>query len=897
MLRIVRVAERAGRGQATPVQRPSGNITFLFTDIERSSQLWETHPQTMGRALAQHDRLVRGAIEEFHGHVFKTVGDAFCVAFNGALDGARAAVEAQRRLAAAPWEETGPLRVRMALHSGEAEEREGDYFGTTLNRVARVLATGHGGQTLLSRATAELVADRLPADLSLRDLGERRLKDLSRPERIYQLVARDLPTEFPPLRSLELLPNNLPAQVTTFVGRGRAMAEVKRLLEGARLLTLTGPGGTGKTRLSLQVAADVLDRFPHGVWLIELANISDAASVPEVLANVLDVRIEHGRQPLETLVEALRGRNILLVVDNCEHVIAACAQVAEALLRRCPNVKILASSREALNIQGETIWSVPPLAVTEWHLLERRLPLAELSQFEAVQLFVDRAKAARPSFALTEANADQVARLCWRLDGIPLAIELAAARVKVLSLEQILARLDDRFRLLSGGSRTASPRQQTLGALIDWSYDLLSEPERILLRRLSVFVAGRTLEMAEEVCAGDGLESIEIFDQLSGLVEKSLLTIEQGFDGESRYTMLESVWDYANGKLAEHSEAAKYRRRHLDFFVRLAESAQPMLEGRDQKAWLERLHYEHYNLDTALEFAVESPETVEAGLRLAGAVARFWTVRGYFTEGYGHLTALLARADEKVSPAVRAKGEWSAGLICWSQDRDADAQRHYGEARRLYTALGARLELGRVEALLGYTKRNDGRPDEAQGHFETALALGKEAGSDEIVARALNGMGSVAMDRGDFVAARELKERALGLFRKLGDLWVVALITGSMGRMYTAAGDLATARRVVTEALILHNGLGSRGAVPYGLEALADICGREGQAEKGIRLYGAASVLRESLALDYSTTERISYNSGLEELRESVSPAVFETEWMAGRALTMQAAVDYALAR
>lgn len=847
----------------------------------------------MGRSLAQHDQIVRGAFDEHRGYTFKTVGDAFCVAFASAFDAMQAAVEAQRRLAAAPWEETGPLRVRMALHSGEAEQREGDYFGPTLNRVARVLSTAHGGQTLLSRVTAELVWDKLPTEISLRDLGEQRLKDLSRPERIFQLVAQDLPAEFPPLRSLELLPNNLPAQVTSFVGREREMADVKHQLETSRLLTLTGPGGTGKTRLSLQVAAEVLDRFPHGVWLIELATVSDPALVPTSIADVMDVRIEHGRSPLETLVEALRGRNLLLVLDNCEHLIGACAQAATALLRRCPKVKILASSREALNIQGETIRPVPALAVAEWQIEESSHE--DLAQLDAVQLFVDRATAVRPSFALTSENAELVARICWRLDGIPLAIELAAARVKVLPLEQILARLDDRFRLLSGGSRTALPRQQTLGALIDWSYDLLSEAERALLRRLTVFVAGRTLEMAEEVCAGDGLERSDIFDLLSALVEKSLLTIEAGFDGESRYTMLESVWDYADEKLKQLGETARYQKKHLEYFVRFVEKAEPFLAGPAQKSWLEKVSFEHYNLSVALRFSVGNAETIEQGLRLAGAVERFWEVRGYLTEGYEHFQALFARADANVAPTVRAKAELGAGLLSWAQDRDADSRRHYGAAQALYVALGYKEEVGIIEALLGFTERNDGRPAEARAHFERAMALGEELQSDRILARTLNGLGSLAVESGDFATALQLKEQSLARVRAHGDLWGVALITGSMGRTYLAAGDLATARRLLQEAITLARSLRSRGALPYGLEAMAEVCAGEGDAPKAVRLYGAASSVREALALAFSTTERITYDAAMDQLHRLVPEDDFEREWREGRAMSLKAAVDYAL--
>ena len=875
--------------------QPRGNVTFLFTDIERSSQLWEMHPQTMGRALAQHDDLMRAALSGHHGYVFKTVGDAFCVAFSSALDAVRAAIAAQRELAAAAWEETGPLRVRMALHSGEAEQREGDYFGRTLNRVARVLAAGHGGQMLLSSVTAERVREKLPPDAELRDLGERRLKDLSRPERIFQLVVRDLPAEFPPLRSLEVLPNNLPAQVTTFVGRSREMAEVKRLLGTTRLLTLTGPGGTGKTRLSLQVAADVLDQFSHGVWLIELATLADGTLVPEAIADAVEIREAPGRPTLDTLMDALQARHLLLVLDNCEHLIAACAHTAATLLRRCPAVKILATSREALNIEGETIQTVPPLAVAEFGRPEIHPEADRFAELEAVQLFAERAAAARPGFAVTAENAPLLARICWRLDGIPLAIELAAARVKVLSLEQILARLDDRFRLLSGGSRAALPRQQTLGALIDWSYDLLSEPERRLLRRLTVFVAGRTLDMAEEVCAGDGLEKEEIFDLVSALVEKSLLMVEPGANGISRYTMLESVWDYGDEKLAQHQETARYRRKHLDFFVRLAEAAEPALFGAEQKAWLERLSVEHYNLNRALRFSFERPETIEAGLRLAGALTRYWEVRSYLTEGFEQFQALLARAGDTVPPGVRAKAALGAGRLSWCQDRDADALRYYREAQALYRSLGMEEQVGVIEAQMGFAERNEGNHQAARAHFDRAKTMGEKQRSERVLAMAVSGLGSLAADAGDFAAAREAKERSLATFRSLGDHWVVALVTWSLGKVCFVTGDYAAARSFLRESLRLGRDLGNKWAVPYALEALADICTEGGQARKAVRLYGAASAQREAHALAFSATERTSYQKALSRLRELVPGGAFDEQWEQGRSLGMQAAIELAL--
>ena len=550
-------------------QAPTGTLTFLFTDIEGSSRLWERYPVDLGPALTRHDAIVRAAIEGQGGYIFKTAGDAFYGAFETATSALEAAVAAQRARFRNTWDETGPLRVRMAIHTGAAEFRENDYFGPSMNRTARLLAAGHGGQTLLSFASEELVRDHLLQGVSLRDLGERRLKDLNRPERIFQLIVEGLPTEFPPLRSMEVVPNNLPVQLTSFVGREREMTEVKRLLGTTHLLTLRGTGGTGKTRLSLQVAADILESFADGVWLVELAALSEPDTLVETVATVLGVREEPERPLLTTLVNYLQAKSLLLILDNCEHLIAAVARLADTLLRACPNLRILASSREAMGIAGETTWAVPSLSLPD--LWRDKLTGAELiealSQYEAVRLFVDRATAVQPSFVITNENAPAVAQICWRLDGIPLAIELAAARVKVLTLDQISKRLDDSFRLLTGGSRTALPRQQTLRALIDWSYDLLSEQEKKLLRRLSVFARGRTLEAVEEVCSGDGVEADDMLDMLSQLVDKSLVTREVEPDGEPRYYILESVWQYGRGKLQEAGEMPALRARHVAYFL------------------------------------------------------------------------------------------------------------------------------------------------------------------------------------------------------------------------------------------------------------------------------------------------------------------------------------------
>ncbi|MGH2352814.1 MAG: ATP-binding protein, partial [Chloroflexota bacterium] len=503
-----------------------------------------------------------------------------------------------------------------ALHTGEAELRDGDYYGSAVNRAARLRAIAHGGQALLSQATYDLARDALPAGTRLRDLGEHRLSDLARPERVFQLIVTGVPDTFPLLRSLDMLPHNLPLQLTSFVGRERELPAVRDLLAEHRLVTLTGPGGTGKTRLALQVAADVLPAYPDGVWLVALAALADPALVPHAVAQAVGVREEPGRPLLGTLADALRPKRLLLVLDNCEHLLDACAHLADALLRACPHLRVLATGREALGIAGETAWRVPSLGLPD----ARHLPPVEvLSQYEAVRLFIDRALAVQPGFRVTNQNALAVVQVCARLDGIPLAIELAAARVRVLPVEQLLVRLEDRFRLLSGGSRTALERHQTLRAAVDWSYDLLTEPENAVFARLAVFAGGFTLDAAEAVCAGDGIEAVEVLDLLTHLVDKSLAVVDEQPDGTARYRLLETLRHYAREKLAAREEADTVRAQHATHYLALAEQADPELRGPRGAGWLDRLRRDLDNMREALAWA-EAGGEAELGLRLAAAL-------------------------------------------------------------------------------------------------------------------------------------------------------------------------------------------------------------------------------------------------------------------------------------
>jgi len=673
------------------------------------------------------------------------------------------------------------------------------------------MAAGHGGQILLSVEVADLVRRDLPADVTLRDMGQQRMKGLTHLEHLFQVVVPDLPAAFPALKTLGPLRTNLPAQLTSFIGREKESAAIKQLLANHRLITLTGPGGIGKTRLALQVAAEVLETFPDGVWLIELAPLADPALVPQVVASALGLREDASRDMLATLTDFLNARSLLLILDNCEHVLEACAQLADALLQAGPNLRILASSREALGVAGEAPFRVPSLRAPDI----RRLPaLDTLSHYEAVQLFVERAATVLPGFRLTQDNAPALAQVCARLDGIPLALELAAARASVLRVEQIAARLDDRFRLLTGGSRTAVPRQQTLRALIDWSYDLLAEPERVLLRRLSVFAGGWTLEAAEAVCTGDGIEQYDVLDVLTQLVKKSLVVAEREQGQETRYRLLETIRQYALERLAASGEADARRRQHVAHYLALAETADAQLGRAGQGAWLDRLEREIDNLRGALEWALGGGDA-EVGARLAGALAGmrswwvgFWLARGYLAEGHRWLEAALARSLD-VAPALRAMLLLQAGSYSWQSDFGGDRER--------------------ANALL-----------------EESLALFQAMGDRSGIAAVLTRQGATAWFFGDYPQAAQLSNEALALYRELGDRYGIAWVLRRLGDTARDQGDTARATALLEESLALCREQGFVLELPLVLNGLGDVACRQGDYERATALYWEALALLQN---------------------------------------------------
>jgi predicted ATPase/class 3 adenylate cyclase len=910
----------------------TGAVTFLFTDIEGSTALWEQDGARMSQALAAHDALARSAVESRHGTVVKMTGDGMHAAFDDALDALAATLDMQQVLAD-PAATCGVLlRVRCGLHAGVVEHRDKDYFGGPVNRAARIMRAAHGGQVLLSQAVADCVREILPAAASLRDLGKVRLKDLSTPEHVYQVVHPDLRQDFPALRSLEATPNNLPQQATSFIGRDKESEELKRLLARTRLLTLTGSGGCGKTRLSLQVAADSLERFPDGAWLVELAPLADPGLVPQTVATVLGLMEEPGKPISQTLTEYLKDKRLLLLLDNCEHLLESCAQLTDTLVRQCPHVRLLASSREALGIGGEQTYRVPSLSLPDPK--QAHTP-ASVAPFEAAQLFTDRALLVRPDFEVTNQNASMLASICSRLDGIPLAIELAAARVRSLSVEEINRKLDQRFRLLTGGSRTALPRQQTLRSLIDWSYDLLHDPEKLTLQRLSVFAGGWTLEAAEQVCAGEGVEGREALDLLTSLADKSLMVVEQN-DGHCRYRLLETVRQYARDRLLESGGGEAVRDRHRDYFLALAEEAEPYLTGANQQTWLDRLETEHDNLRAALTWSSATGGDATSGLRLAGALWWFWYARGYFGEGRGWLSRLLAAAPSGQAAAARAKALNGAGRLARQQSDYPAAQALLNESLTIQRKLGDWRGIALSLNNLGLMAWDQGDYPSARALYEESLAIRRKLGDRWGIAVSLNNLGGVAFDEGNYVAARALHEESLEIRRDLGDRrgiasslgnlgnvayaqghypvsWAlfeeslsisrevgdrqgIGFSLGSLGNVAAAKGDNASARTFFRQSLAIRRELGDRWGIAEVLEGLSYVAFALAEPGRAARIDGAAERLREEIGSPLPPNERPRYDRHVAATRAVLGDDVaFDRAWQEGRALSLEHTIELAL--
>jgi predicted ATPase/DNA-binding CsgD family transcriptional regulator len=685
---------------------------------------------------------------------------------------------------------------------------------------------------------------------------------------------------------------NLPLELSSLVGRSREVSEVGRLLADSRLLTLIGPGGSGKTRLALAVAKDVAHDFEDGAWLVELAPLSDPDLVPQAVASVLGVRETPGAALVDSLRVRLASGDTLLVLDNCEHLVGACADLAGKLLGSCPRLRVLATSREALGVLGESLYPVPPLALPDpRHLRSAR----DLDRYEAAGLFVERARAVRPGFGITERNAAAVARICFRLDGMPLAIELAAARARILSVEQISERLEGSFALLSGGGRTAMPHHKTLRATMDWSHDLLSEEERVLFGRLSLFAGGWTLEAAEAVCAGEGIEEAGVLDPLSGLVDKSLVLVSER-DGQVRYRLLETVRQFGREKLEESGEAARVHRSHAGFFVGLAEEAAPELKGHAQVAWLERLEREHDNLRAAMRWLLEEGE-VETAARLAWALRLFWYVRGHQREGYRYIAQVLRR-EGVLSKGVRARASCAAGLMSYGLEGHERTQRLWEESAALFRQIEDGPGLAVSLAGVGLTTLQQGDAERADAHFEEALRLYREGGDRWGASSVLSHLGIVRLRQGDHAAAVRYFEEALEIAREIGDRLIGSIALYNLALQESRqSGDHELAAELYAEALGLAVEMGDRANAAYCLEGLAGLISARDEPSRATRLLGASEALLEAVGTPRYVQAQadVLHERAVESLRSRLGEEAFAEAWAEGHRMTPEQAVDHAL--
>lgn len=861
--------------------------TFLFTDIEGSTRLWEEQPERMRPALARHDAIARGAVTHHGGEVVKMTGDGIHAAFHDPLDAIRAMLELQQALADPQATHGLALQVRCGMHAGTHDRRDDDFFGTAVNRAARIMAAAHGGQMLLSAAVAEMLGGRLPEDLGLLDLGAVRLRDLGSPERIFQLVHPRLRAEFPALRSLEETPNNLPHEITSFIGREIELARAGELLAESRLLTVVGMGGLGKTRLTLHVAAEAMNDYPDGVWFVELAPLRDARGVAQAVASVLGVREEAGRTVVEVLAKHVKDRKLLLVLDNCEHLLQGVAEVAKQLLVSGPDVKILASSREPLRIAGETTYPLAALGVPD---LRAPFEPQVIVQNDAAQLFIERAVAAQPDFEVTETDATTIAAICHRLDGIPLAIELAAARVRVLSVQQIAERLTDRFKLLRGGDPTMLPRLQTLRALIDWSHDLLSEDERVLLRQLAVFAGGFTVEAAEAICLCEG----DVVDVLGRLVDKSLVIRDASAE---RYKLLETVRQYAQERLDVSGEGEEVRQRHLEFYVALTAIAKPGLMGSEQSAWLSRLDHERENFLAAHAHADVARGGGDLGLTLVNGIKLYWINRGLLDLGHRLTLEALARPEAGARNFARCKGLFDLGQFRYYMGKYREARASLEESLVIARELGDKKAVAAILQPLGLATLAVGNLVAALEYLEEALSLASERGDKRELCAAVIALGQLRSVEGRSDLARPLFERAVEIARENADSETIAIGLVNLAMASIAAAEQKQAAAMLLEVIDIATQLNSRRVGQSALEVCAALAASSGEWEDAARLYGGAEAHAVTTALRRDPADEAFLAPIMARTRQALGETAFSATETKGRARAYDEVIAQARAR
>jgi predicted ATPase/DNA-binding SARP family transcriptional activator len=903
---------------------PAGTVTFLMTDIEESTRAWDASPITAKQAIERHNAIVAENVVTHQGQVVESgrEGDSFLAGFMQARDAVECALDTQRALQQEPWPNQSQIRVRIAVHSGEAELQSGHYVGGALYRCARLMAIGHGGQILVSQAAEELVVDMLPDNASLIDLGLHRLRDISRPEHVFQLVHPDLSGKFPPLKSVDPERTNLPVHPTTFIGREKELTEVADLVARARLVTLSGPGGGGKTRLAVQVAARLQDRFADGVWFVDLTPLTDPEVIAQAVANALGIREQGGRPLPTTVTDFLRGRSTLLVFDNCEHMVDSVAAMVASLLAGCPMLRVLTTSRERLRVDGEHVHPVPPLAVPAAGV---SISASELTRYESVQLFLDRASQSRSAFEINNQNAPDVAELCRRLDGIPLAIELAAAQVRALSPNEIVRHLDDRFALLASGNRTRLPRQRTLLATLEWSHQLLDEPERTLFRRLAVFSGGFTLEAVESVTADEQFPPAAVAALIARLTDKSLVLAEPGLRGETRYRLLDTIREFALDQLRSSDEGDLFRRRHATFYRDLVDGARVGVKSTDAEKWLDLMGEEHDNARAALAWAVKADR--ELALQLAEVWTVLWLNRGYLTEGRQWLANALASESLQKEVGANALGSAASPAV---------------QATNVPLLLLA--EAKRSAARLAFRQ---GDLKTAQGNYHDALGLAESLSNPGMIALLMNNLAGLSGARGDLTAARVYLDRGLEIIHEnrhsaleiRGYASPVALeaeFNSNLGQVAACVGDYAEARTHYLKSLSYFDGAGGAPRFELLLE-LAELDLVDGHVEKAgqqiasalegarrlnaplliaaavntcaglaaialrpheaMRLSGAAARILETHEAQqkYLSSFDRTMQPGIDDARKLLGPNA-EVEWQAGHAMSTDGAIDYAFA-
>ena len=864
---------------------PTGTVTFLFTDIEGSTKLVQALGEAFHDVLGRHHEIMRAAIAENGGTVVSTEGDAFFAVFDSAPSAVSAAFLAQRTLEAFPWPEGAAIRVRMGLHTGEGKLGGDNYSGLDVNRAARIGAAGHGGQILVSAVTRALVEDL--AEVTATDLGEHRLKDIERPEHLYQLNAPGLPSEFPPPRTLDSRPNNLLQQLTPFIGRDREVKELSDMLSSARLVTLTGPGGTGKTRLALEVAARRMLEFADGAFFVPLAPVVDPALVPSTIAQTFEL-MEKGDRPISDLLcEYLGSLERLVVLDNFEQVLDAAPFVAE-ILASAPKVKVIVTSRAALRISGEQEYPVPPMAAPD----PDELPALDvLADYDAVGLFVQRAAAVKPDFELTDEDAPAVAAICARLEGLPLAIELAAARIRLLGPAEIVERLDSSLTFLKGGSRDLPARQQTLRAAIAWSYDLLDDAEKALFRRLAVFAGGFEFGAVEAVCnPGDEL-GIDTLDCLESLAEKSLIRRFESDLGASRGRMLVVIREYALDALRESGEYDEIRGRHARYFSALAERAEPEMTGAEN--WPDRLELDNDNLRAVLQYCIDGGD-LEIGLFLAGRIWRFWHLRGHIAEGREWLERLLAHPNAQAATAARAKAQMGLGSITyWMGDYDV-TRAHYEGGLKIYEELGDEAGIGDALFNLGYAAAVVKDWATAAERQRAARAIRERLGDRAGMAWAAAAGGLAASFSGDQETAEDFGNQARGTFRELDDWYGEMFAEYVLFLVARARKDFLRAIESSRDFFEISRDNGDLSGIAGGLDLYADVLVSLGYYDKALRLHGAAAHIKEVLGAA-APEALIDVCDPRVEARGHLSDEVIEATWAEGFALEAEEALALAL--